>query len=137
MSSQKRFYQKNKEYIGLVRQLYYEENKKYILDTNKQYRKDNLQQVKKKQRNWYIQNKQYTDCPCGSTYIVHNKKNHEKTGKHKYFLTYNKIQEKQQRTYAKNTETKKYNKKDLTEYSLDMPHTKIQIQKGFFKIVFV
>jgi hypothetical protein len=136
MNPQKKYYQKNKEYIGLVRKLYYEEHKEHILDTNKQYRKDNLQQVKKKQRNWYIQNKQYTDCPCGSTYIIHNKKNHEKTGKHKYFLRYNTIQEKQQRTYNTTKKTKVY-QQHQEEDICKKPYKKIQIQKGFFKIVFL
>ena len=135
MSSQNRWYENNKEWVSIIRKFYYEDNKKDMIEYSKQYRKDNLKNVKQKQRNWYIEKKTYTRCPCGSSYITHNKKNHEKTKKHEYFMTYNKIQEKKIKTYTKkNTKTKEYNKKPQ-EQEINI-YKKIQIRKGFFKLVF-
>ena len=61
---------------------YYETNREKIIETGKKYRKDNLQFVKRNQRIWYIRNKKYILCSCGTKILKHNEKNHIKTLKH-------------------------------------------------------
>ena len=66
--------------VGRTKQEYYEDNKEAIIEKNKQYRQDNKEAIIEKAKEKMM-------CICGSELRISDKARHEKSIKHKDFIT--------------------------------------------------
>lgn len=87
----KKYYQNNtekcKEQAKKYSKKYYENHSEKGKEQSKKYRKNNLQQMKQRQKDWYKRNSKKHTCLCRGSYTTTNKKIHNKSSHHLYWIS--------------------------------------------------
>jgi hypothetical protein len=95
----KKYNDSHKESNSQSRKLYYEKHKNEIIEQSKKYVEENKDKIKEYQNEWYQKNKEKIlekqnelfTCECGSQIKLSSKNDHNKSMKHKKYITDNNL----------------------------------------------